>query len=217
MIYNVRDAEFKSYGCMLDGYDFSELFDSLAKTDIPIDGIEYVPSEKLLENCAIAKEFRNRGFGGYPIQLGYVNGKNRTLNCLEYHKSSEFNIAMNDMILVLGAKTEITDGKFDSSACKAFYVPAGTGVELYATTLHYAPFNVNVEGYRVVCVLPKGTNEPKSDFLPKNIEDNMCFAVNKWLLAHPEANEVKAGAYVGIEGKNITYEDCTLEQCNNNL
>lgn len=205
-LYNVTDAAFKDYGCVLEGYDFSELFQNLEKTPIPDTGILYVASEKTLEDCAEAPKMQIRGFGGYPVQLGYVNGKNRTMNCLEYHKSSEFNIAMDDIILILGHEKEIMNGVFDSSLCKAFLVPTGTGVELYGTTLHYAPFNVKETGYRVICVLPKGTNAPKVDFEPENHEDNMCFGVNKWLMAHKDAPEVHDGAYVGITNTNITYD-----------
>lgn len=204
-IYKVSDNEFKKYGCVLDGYDFGELFENLGKVGMPDEGITYVAAEPLLENCAIFEEFQKRGFGGYPVQLGYVSGKNRTLNCLEYHKSSEFNIAMNDIILVLGHVAEIADGKFDTSLCKAFFVPAGTGVELYGTTLHYAPFHVKDDGYKIVCVLPRGTNGPKAECTPFNAEDKMCFGINKWLLAHGSSDDAKNGAYVGLNGENITY------------
>lgn len=205
-LYNVNDSEFKEYGVVLDGYDYSELFQCLHNVSMPETGIVYVASETALENCAEAKKMEIRGFGGYPVQLGYVSGKNRVLNCLEYHKSSEFNIAMDDIILVLGHKKNITDGKFDASLCKAFFVPAGTGVELYGTTLHYAPFHVNDSGYKMICVLPRGTNSPKIDFDAENFEDKMCFGVNKWLMAHKTASEVNDGAYVGITGNNITFD-----------
>ena len=205
-LYSVNDAAFKDYGAVLDSYDYSELFENLGKVGISKSGITYVASEKTLEMCDEAKKMEIHGFGGYPVQIGYVSGNNRTMNCLEYHKSSEYNIAMDDIILVLGHEWEITDGKFDSSLCKAFFVPAGTGVELYSTTLHYAPFNVNKKGCRMICVLPKGTNAPKINFIPQNYEDEMCFGVNKWLMAHNDAPEVKNGAYIGITGKNITFD-----------
>ena len=141
-----------------------------------------------------------------PIQIGYVSGKCRTLNCLEYHKSSEFNIPLNDVILVLGKEEQIANGKFDTSLCKAFFIPAGTGVELYGTTLHYAPFNVKDDGYRMLCVLPMGTNAPKIEITPECDEDYFNFGVNKWLLVHKESDEAKNGATLGLEGINITYE-----------
>ena len=206
-LYSVYDKEFKKYGCVLTGYDYSELFEELKKLEVPQEGIVYEASVNALENCAEKRKMELKGFGGYPVQLGYVGGNNRIMNCLEYHKSSEFNIALNDVILILGLVQEIENGKFDSSLCKAFLVPEGTGVELYGTTLHYAPFNKEDTPYRVICVLPKGTNAPKLEFIAQNAEDEMCFGVNKWLMAHPDAPEIKNGAYEGIFGKNIDYKD----------
>lgn len=204
-LYSVKDSEFSDFGKVLEGYCYDELNDLMVLTEIPEKGIIYQASYDKLEQTEAAKQMCLRGFGGYPIQLGYVNGRNRVMNCLEYHKSSEFNIALNDMILVLGKEQDIADGKVDSALCKAFFVPAGTGVELYGTTLHYAPFNVDPKGYRAVCVLPKGTNAKKKDFSIQSDEDRFCFGVNKWLLAHPDAPEVKEGARVGINGANITF------------
>lgn len=209
-IYNVTDEQFKEYGRILDGYDYTELFQSLVNTNLPAKSIVYEASDASLESCAVAKEMEIRGFGGYPVQLGYVVGSAGAMNCLEYHKSSEYNIAMDDIILILGREQDIVGGTYDSSLCKAFFVPAGTGVELYGTTLHYAPFHVKEGGYRMICVLPRGTNRDKIEFTVKNDEDKMCLGVNKWLMAHADAPEAKTGAYVGIIGKNIKFEDLEI-------
>jgi hypothetical protein len=32
----------------------------------------------------------------------------------------------------------------------------------------------------------------------------MLWARNKWLIAHPDASEASQGAYVGLEGENIS-------------
>ncbi len=206
-LYKVTDKEFNEYGKVLNGYDFSELFDALSKLEIPDTGIVYEASVKALESVGEFSKMRNRGFGGMPIQVGYVGGNNKILNCLEYHKSSEFNIALDDVVLVLGKQSEIEDGVFDTSLCKAFILPAGCGVELYATTLHYAPMNVSEQGYRVVCVLPLGTNgdAPQIDIVDS--EDKMCAGSNKWLLAHPESGEAAEGKYVGLKGENILFKN----------
>ncbi len=74
-----------------------------------------------------------------PIQIGMVCGHNSTLNCLEYHQDSEVNIDAADFILLLAKQSEIENGMLDTSRIKAFRVPAGVFVEVYATTLHYAP------------------------------------------------------------------------------
>ena len=206
-VKSVFDPEFKKYGAVLEGYDFNELFDALDRCNTPTDGIEYVASVKVLEDCEIFDELCNRGFGGMPIQLGYCNGVNDTLNCLEYHKSSEFNIAKDDLVLILGLQSDITDGKYDTSNTEIFHVPAGVGVELYATTLHYAPCAINPkDAFRMVCVLPKGTNmERPSMKNEETIEAKMCLGSNKWLLAHKDSNEANTGAFVGLIGENIIY------------
>ena len=203
----VFDESFKSYGKILEGYDYSELFLALSRCPVPEKGISYIPSVSILEECSILAEFQSRGFGGMPVQAGYCNGFNQKMNCLEYHKSSEFNITRHDIILMLGHQEDINDGKYDSSKVKAFYVPAGTGIELYASTLHYAPCSVK-EGvpFQVVCVLPKRTNAVVSGVNKKETaEDKMHRAVNKWLLAHPDSEEAKEGAYIGITGDTFIY------------
>lgn len=209
-IYSIYDDNFKKYGCVLSGYDYTQLFANLAKVPMPDVGIDYVASENILEACNVAKEMEIRGFGAYPVQMGYVSGRARALNSLEYHKSSEYNIPMNDVILLLGMEQDIIGGQFDSSKCEAFYVPGGIGVELYATTLHYAPLNVSEDGYRMICVLPRGTNGVKVDFAVQNEEDKMCLGVNKWLLSHKDSPEAQNGAYIGIFGCNIKFEDLEM-------
>lgn len=206
-VYKIFDKEFCEYGKVLNNYDFSSFFKALSKLEIPDEGIIYKPSIKELEADKEFENIHNRGFGGMPIQIGYVGGNNKILNCLEYHKSGEFNIALDDVILVLGKQTEIEDGMFDTSLCKAFLVPAGYGVELYATTLHYAPMNVAEKGYRVACVLPLGTNGDTPNLQILESEDKMCAGSNKWLLAHPDSDDAKNGKYVGLKGKNILFED----------
>lgn len=202
-IFSVYDKEFKSYGKVLNSYDYDELFEELQRLETIENGILYEASVKTLEETKIFEEFKNRGFGGMPIQIGYVAGNPEKLNCLEYHKSSEFNIAYNDVILILGTVFEISGGLFDALKCKAFLVPSGVGVELYATTLHYAPFGTEDFPYKVVCVLPKGTNSDKPDFKAIGVEDKMCFGANKWLLAHSGSSEAGNGAYIGLIGENI--------------
>ena len=206
-VYKITDKAFCEYGIVLQGYDFSSFLKALSTLEIPNKGIIYEASVQALEGD---KEFFNmcaRGFGGMPIQIGYVGGNNKILNCLEYHKSSEFNIALDDVILVLGKQTEIEGDAFDTSLCKAFLVPAGTGVELFATTLHYAPMNVSEKGYRVACVLPLGTNGAKPNLPILDGQDKMCAGSNKWLLAHPDSEDAKKGAYIGLKGKNISFDD----------
>ena len=138
-----------------------------------------------------------------PIQIGYCNGNNYLLNAVEYHRDSEINVAVTDMILILGKEQDITpEQTYDSSKMEAFLVPAGTVIEVYATTLHYAPCNVAESGFKAVVVLPKGTNTDLDPYTKATKEDEMLFARNKWLLSHPEANI--EGSVAGIQGENLS-------------
>lgn len=210
-IYSVYDPKFKEYGRVVDGYDYTELLKKLDEVSpCPEDGTVYVPGDEALEALPIKQIFQDNLYGGMPIQIGYCNGHNTKLNCLEYHRDSEINVpATNDAIFLLAKQQEIVDGKIDTSKVKAFRCPAGTGIEVYATTLHYAPCSAKKgQGFRVIVVLPKGTNTDKPEIQVLNTEDAWITARNKWLLAHPDADEAKQGAYVGITGKNIDIADC---------
>ena len=138
------------------------------------------------------------------VQLGMCWGHNTKLNCLEYHRDSEVNVGDGDFILLLAKQDEIVGGVLDTSVVKAFKVPAGVPVEVYATSLHYAPCQANKdEGFRVAVVLPRGTNTDPPGAKPINEEDTWLTARNKWLLAHPDSDEAKNGAHIGLKGVNI--------------
>lgn len=206
--YSVYDPEFKPYGKVLEGYDTAELLAAMNAIPLPEAGTAYEPGIDSLEACSICNEFSDRAYGGMPVQLGMCWGRNTKLNCLEYHRDSEINIGTGDFVLLLALENEITDGMLDTSVVKAFKAPAGVPVEVYATTLHYAPCHVCAEeGFRVAVVLPKGTNTEKPEFTPACEEDTWMTARNKWLLAHPDANEAKNGAHVGLTGINIDIEN----------
>ena len=146
-----------------------------------------------------------------PIQIGMCWGYNTKLNCLEYHRDSEVNAGETDFVLLLAKEDEIEDGRLDTAKVKAFRVPAGTAVEVYGTTLHYAPCQTAKTGFRVAVVLPKGTNTEKPVFEPQSEEDTWMTARNKWLLAHPDSSEAKTGAHIGLTGKNIDILDAKEE------
>ena len=147
---------------------------------------------------------QNRAYGGIPIQIGMCWGYNTTLNCLEYHRDSEFNLGTEEFVLLLARQEEIEDGVLDTEKVKAFRVPAGVLVEVYATTLHYAPCHLDEnKGFRVMVALPMGTNTGKPVMKAQTNEDRRLWAKNKWLLAHPESQEAQSGAYIGLTGKNI--------------
>ena len=204
-IYSIYDEAFRPYGKVLEGYDTAALTAALEnETPLP-EGVSYVPAEPALEKLPIMAELSDRAYGGMPVQLGWCNGHNTKLNCLEYHRDSEINFGTRDFILLLGLEGEIgADGLFDTALTKAFLVPAGVMVEVYATTLHYAPCEAKQgQGFKVLVALPRGTNTDKPAFTPKTREDTLLTARNKWLLAHEESDEAKGGAVVGLKGVNV--------------
>lgn len=204
-ILSVKDATFATYGRVVEGYDYSDLLEVLVETTEALaDSVTYVPSDAKLEATKAMNDLQLNAYGGMPIQIGYCNGTNSKLNCLEYHRDSEINVVADDVILLVATMSDIKDGKIDASKVKAFYAEKGTAVELYATTLHYAPCSSKKGApFRVAIVLPKGTNLEKPEITVKNFEDNRLFAANKWLIAHPDTQEAANGAYVGIMGANI--------------
>lgn len=204
VIKKITDKEFKKYGRVLANYDCSEIIEKMKDTPLPSDVI-YEPSIKELEELKIAEELKNREFGELPIQIGYCNGNNYMLNAVEYHRSSEINIAVTDLILLIGWQQDIAeDFSYDTSKIEAFLVPAGTIIEVYATTLHYAPCNANEAGFKCVVVLPKDTNLAIENKIEKTGEDALLFAKNKWLIGHKDTDLGKQGAFIGLVGENIS-------------
>ena len=203
-IQKVTDQAFRKYGQVLEGYDFTGIIKEMKHTPVPEDVI-YVPSAEELEALDIIKDLQNKGYGGLPVQIGYCNGHNKKLNALEYHRNSEINIAVTDLILLIGHQQDVEpDHTYDTSKVEAFLVPAGTGIEVYATTLHYAPCHVNEGGFQCVVVLPKGTNTDLTFPTAKTGEDKLMTAKNKWLIAHEDAQI--EGAFNGLKGENITLD-----------
>ena len=204
-ILPISDPAFASYGKVLEGYDTQDLLRTLeAATPLP-EGVEYVPSQPELESLPLTAQLSSNAYGGMPIQMGWCNGHNTKLNCLEYHRDSELNCGTEDFILLLARMDDIApDGTLDTSLVKAFRVPAGVLVEVYATTLHYAPCSAaKGAGFRVLVALPKGTNGPRPDIQVLNREDSILWACHKWLLAHPESSEAAQGAPAVLRGENI--------------
>ena len=203
-IQKVTDPAFGRYGQVLEGYDFTGLIKEMKHTPVPEDVI-YVPSVEELEALDVMKDLQNKGYGGLPVQIGYCNGHNKKLNAVEYHRNSEINVAVTDLVLLIGHQQDIEpDHTYDTSKIEAFLVPAGTGIEGYATTLHYAPCHVNEGGFQCVVVLPKGTNTDLTFQTEKTGEDSLMTAKNKWLIAHEDAKI--AGAFNGLKGENITID-----------
>ncbi len=203
-ILPVTDPSFQKYGQILSGYDLTELLETLERVTPLPEGVSYIPCQKELMELPTMEELSHGAFGGMPIQLGWCNGHNTKLNCLEYHRDSELNLGTRDFILLLAKREEMENGCLNTGKVAAYYVPAGVLVEVYATTLHYAPCSAKLgEGFKVLIVLPLGTNEEKPELTMRNDEDRCLWARNKWLLAHSDSSEAAQGAPVLLHGENI--------------
>ena len=207
-IERVTDASFAPYGRICGGHTLAAFLYALnTATPLPA-GTNYVPQEPALETLPDAAVLGPALYGGMPVQFGWCNGHNTKLNCLEYHRDSEFNLGTEDFILLVATLAEVKKGKLDTAKVKAFWVPAGVLVEVYATTLHYAPCQTDAKkGFRVMIALPRGTNTEKPHLTDAAPENRLLWAQNKWLLAHPDSAEAAAGAWIGLTGENITLAD----------
>ena len=205
---SVFDKEFAVYGKVVEGYDFAPLLKVLRENSgKPADCTIYVPSDPTLEALAAYRLLSDHLFGGMPVQIGYCNGHNRKLNCLEYHRNSELNITDDGVVFLVAPLWKVRGGRIDTGEVEAFAAPAKTAVLLYETTLHYAPVTApGGEGFRVAVVLPRGTNTEKPTAGLQLCEDRLLYARNKWLIAHPDSDEAKNGAFAGLTGDNITIE-----------
>ena len=203
----VTGRAFKPFGRVIKGYYLRSLIEEMEKTECPSDKVVYEPSVRSLETLKINRQFSEEAYGGMPIQIGYCNGRNHLLNAVEYHRDSELNLACTDLILLVGKRQDIgRDYTYDTGKMQAFLVKKGMLVEIYSTTLHYAPISAGEhENFRCVVVLPRGTNEPLPACRGKahTKEDQLLTHVNKWLIAHPESGLDKDGAFVGLKGENI--------------
>lgn len=204
-VYSVFDEVFAPYGRIVKGYNFTDLIDYMEQnTYIPENGNVYYPSIEAMEAKSVFREIEQSLYGGMPVQIGYCNGRNTTYNGFEYHKGSEINIAVTDFMLVLGHTWQLQDNRFYVGDEKIFFVPKGTAIEMYQTTLHLSPCRTCDEGFKDIVILPRGTNTPlEKKRLNDDPESRLLLQKNKWVIAHPEREPlVKQGAFTGLMGEN---------------
>ena len=198
--FDVASDEFASYGRIIKNIDVSEITKVCDQIEFPKNGSTYVPSFDSFEKLDIAKNIKDNLFGTLPTQIGYCLGYNDMLNAVEWHANSEILIAVTPLVVILGHIWDIKDQKIDSSTFKAFYLPKGTVVEIYATSLHYCPCQVTDDGFISVVGLPKDTNTN----LETKVEDKLIFCKNKWLLCHVDNKAlIEKGVTAGIVGENF--------------
>lgn len=211
----VGSPAFAKYGRILE----TEGIESIVTTsqthlEIPAEGVVYEASLNFLETLPEIQKLGERVFGGAEVQTGWCIGKNRRLNALEYHKSSEVIIAITDLVLILGLVDDITEGSYQADNVEAFHVPQGTTLEILSEVLHFAPQQVHDSGFAALIMLPKGTNSPLPESLKARVKASQTepcqdhelarlWMVNKWMICLPDTIPASRGARVAITGSNI--------------
>lgn len=196
-IKSVHDVAFQTYGKIVDE-DVQDAIEYV-KTSVrpPKTGNSYQPSVSQLEQLESIQKLSQKVYGGLEVIAGSVVGDNHVFNGIEYHQCSEVIVAVTDFILVVGHLWDMEDNTYDSSKCELFYVPKGTVVECYSTTLHYTPICVRDEGFKTICLLLKGTGDAVE-------RDGILKKKNKWFVAHVDNLEkIQTGDYPGLTGKMI--------------
>ena len=207
-IKTLEAPEFKVFGRVHD-FKFPQITACLNRLEMPHDkgGEIYIPEDHNLDACtAECAYIRENLYGQVPCQIGSYAGRAYKLNALEYHKCSEILLIADPAVLLLASIRQLDQFTLNTALMQAFYVPAGTCVELYNTTLHFSPLAVTEKGMRQAVVQQQGTNTPKTAQTAVRVpEDELLLERNKWVICHEEADFlVKAGAKVGLIGPNLT-------------
>ncbi|HAX02501.1 MAG TPA: DUF4867 domain-containing protein [Acholeplasmataceae bacterium] len=203
---DINDPVFLRYAKVLNYDDFLSYADYLdQKTHMPEMNNQYIADDVRLHQEEHNEELLKHVFGNTPLQFGYVNGYNSSLNALEWHPSPEINIALTPLVLMLGHVDDVKDLTYEVKNIQAFYIPAHSVVMFYPTTLHFSPCKVSDAGFKCGVILPYGTNmafTSKEEKMEKN--DPLLFKTNKWLIAHHENKTViELGAHAGLIGENL--------------
>jgi hypothetical protein len=200
-IFSCEDPRFRLFGKIIKNIDFTDAIEYAKKNCKPGDEVSYKGSIDDLEKLDIKKDIENNFYGEMPCQIGWCIGKNNKMNAMEWHRGSELIMAVTDLMLILGKIYDIADNTYNSTLAEACFVPAGTALELYSTTMHFAPINVTAEGFISLITLPKETNTPLKE---KTSKDPCLFQKNKWIIAHKSSKPAANGAHMGIIGDNVS-------------
>jgi hypothetical protein len=202
--HSVYDPQFRRFGRVAD-FDADALIEVCDRVAaMPASGSRYVPTMPELEQPKLFASVQHGLRGEGNCQIGCCWGFNDKLNALEYHRASEHNIAVTDMVVLLASQQELEGFDLPAGKIEGFFVPKGTTVEFYATTLHYCPCQTGDAGFRCIVVLPRGTNYPLDAARPEGYDGRLLWAKDKWLIVHPESKaDVANGAYPGLHGENF--------------
>lgn len=207
-IESVFDGGFSRYGRVWDDVPenlIAQFVNALEAQDAVSSGTAYVADDPVLHALDAAAELEGALYGGRPAQFGCVCGTNVLLNSLEYHRSSEFNLPSRDVILLLAKREQLReDFTLPTSEVRAFRVPAGTFIEIYGDTMHYTPCCADPgTDFRMLVVLPKGTNGPRPEGVPAFGDGKILWGADKWVITHESTKKAAEGCHVGLIGENL--------------
>lgn len=200
-IKSIDDPSFYTYGKVREEEVEEAIQYVTANVQPPRNGNCYIASDENLERLPEIQKLSQKVYGYLDVMAGTVSGDNDVLNGIEYHQCSETIIAVSDYLLVVGHIWDMQEKAYESSLCECFYVPQGTVVEIYSTTLHYTPICVE-DKFQTICLLLRGTGEtcPREGILKKR---------NKWFIAHLDnTQKIKEGDYPGLKGQMIKIKRC---------
>lgn len=194
-IKKMDDKTFCQYGRIIE----NDVEDILHFGDVyitpPKCGNEYLASVKSVENLTSIQAVSKKVYGYMEVEAGICTGQNSTLSGIEYHQGSETIIAISDYVLIVGKMQDMQDNYYDSGLCECFYVPRGTIVECFSTTLHYTPCKVTKDGFKTIVLLLKGTGDALVQ------REGILKKKNKWFIAHTSNHEkIEAGDFPGLRG-----------------
>ncbi|GBG93695.1 hypothetical protein LFYK43_01540 [Ligilactobacillus salitolerans] len=204
-IQAISAPSFSKYGKIYTDYDISEIVKYM-DNNISIDPENnvYVPSNAELEAIPAIQTIGTDIFADLPIEAGECTGQSLNFTAVEYHQGSELNIFLTDVVMVLGKRSILEEnGTFNAKEeAELFYVPRGTVVEFYSDTLHYSPIKVDAAGFKIIVMLPAGSNQE----LPENFHSNNLRIVkrNKFQVVHESRKDkIAQGAQIGVTGDLI--------------
>ncbi|MGM9904900.1 DUF4867 family protein [Lactobacillus sp.] len=203
-ILEASDPDFAQYGVKYD-YPLDEIEQVMAQVEMPAKGSSYLQKIPALEKTETIQRIGRDVFAGMPVDAGATIGHTDDFSAFEYHQCSELNIMLDDVLMVL-AKRQTLDqrGKIDPQKDgQLFYVPKGSIVELYNTTLHYAPIQITKAGYKVIVVVLHGTNLPLPDGFKS--DNPRVVKQGKFQVVHPSRKDKIAQGYqVALTGDLLT-------------
>ena len=204
-IKKTTDQAFAKYGKIYTNYDVSDVIKYM-DDNITIDQTSnvYVPSNAELEKVPSMQTIGTDIYAGMPFEAGECTGQSSNFTAVEYHQGSELNVMLTDVVMVLGKRSVLEEsGTFNAKEqAELFFVPRGTVVEFYSDTLHYSPIKVDDSGFKIIVMLPAGSNHP----LPENFHSNNPRIVkkNKFQVVHESrTDKIEQGAQIEVSGDLI--------------